>query len=68
MQQSGTLGDFFPALLCPFYHEDSLSAVMMPSMTHDQIIARGYLSRLDTATPPVIRDDAIDATTLDTYE
>jgi hypothetical protein len=68
MQTTGTLGEFFPASLCPFYHEDSLSAVMMPVKSLTEITELGYLSRRDAATPPMIRDDAIDATTLDTYE
>ncbi len=68
MQAVGTLGEFFPARLCPFSYEDSLAAVMMPGTTDDEIRELGYLSRADAIAPVIVRDDAIDAMTLDAYE
>jgi hypothetical protein len=68
MQANGTLGDFFPASLCPFSYEDSLAAVMLPPKSLTEITELGYLSREQSVTPSLVREDAIDATTLDTYE
>jgi hypothetical protein len=41
---------------------------MIPAKSLTEITELGYLSREQSMNPSLVRDDAIDATTLDTYE
>ena len=45
MEADGTLGDFFPASMCPFYFNDTLAYLIDDSFTKEEVEAEGYLWR-----------------------
>ena len=45
MEADGTLGQFFPATMNPFYFNDTAAYLIDPSFTKEEVIARGYLWR-----------------------
>jgi hypothetical protein len=45
MEADGTLGDFFPASMCPFYFNDTLAYLIDDSFTKEEFEAAGYLWR-----------------------
>ncbi len=45
MEDDGTLGDFFPASMCPFYFNDTLAYLIDDSFTKEEVEANGYLWR-----------------------
>ena len=45
MEADGTLWDFFPASMCPFYFNDTLAYLIDDSFTKEEVVADGYLWR-----------------------
>jgi hypothetical protein len=45
MDADGTLGDFFPATMNPFYFNDTAAYLIDPSFTKEEVIAKWYLRR-----------------------
>lgn len=45
MEADGTLGQFFPATMNPFYFNDTVAYLIDSSFTKEEVIARGYLRR-----------------------
>ncbi|HMY81095.1 MAG TPA: hypothetical protein PK048_04620 [Candidatus Absconditabacterales bacterium] len=45
MEKDGTLGQFFPATMNPFYFNDTAAYLIDPSFTKEEVTAKGYLRR-----------------------
>ena len=45
MEKDGTLGEFFPASMNPFYFNDTAAYLIDPSFTKEEVTARWYLRR-----------------------
>ncbi len=45
MEDDGTLGDFFPASMCPFYFNDTLAYLIDDTFTKEEVEAEWYLWR-----------------------
>jgi hypothetical protein len=45
MHQDGTLGQFFPPTMNPFYFNDTAAYLIDPSFTKEEVTAAGYLRR-----------------------
>lgn len=45
MQKDGTLGEFFPATMNPFYFNDTAAYLIDPSFTKEEVTAKWYLRR-----------------------
>jgi hypothetical protein len=45
MDADGTLGNFFPATMNPFYFNDTAAYLIDPSFTKEEVTAAGYLRR-----------------------
>ncbi len=45
MEADGTLGEFFPASMNPFYFNDTLAYLIDESFTKEEVEAEGYLWR-----------------------
>ncbi len=45
MEKDGTLGEFFPATMNPFYFNDTAAYLIDPSFTKEEVTARWYLRR-----------------------
>ncbi|HMY80791.1 MAG TPA: hypothetical protein PK048_03005 [Candidatus Absconditabacterales bacterium] len=45
MDADGTLGQFFPATMNPFYFNDTAAYLIDPSFTKEEVTAKGYLRR-----------------------
>ncbi len=45
MDANGTLGEFFPASMNPFYFNDTAAYLIDPSFTREEVIAKWYLRR-----------------------
>ena len=69
MERDGTLWEFFPATMNPFYFNDTAAYLIDPSFTREEVIAKWYLWR-DEAIKVDIPADAEVVTTdsLDHYE
>ena len=48
MHAAWTLGDFFPASLCPFYVNDTIASLLDQSITKEQAVEQWYLRRDET--------------------
>jgi hypothetical protein len=40
MEKNGTLGDFFPASMNPFYFNDTAAYLIDPTFTKEEVIAK----------------------------
>jgi hypothetical protein len=40
MEQDGTLGEFFPATMNPFYFNDTAAYLIDPSFTKEEVVAK----------------------------
>ncbi len=58
MEQDGTLGEFFPATMNPFYFNDTAAYLIDPSFTKEEVTAKWYLRR-DEPIKVDIPDDAV---------
>lgn len=45
MERGGTLGEFFPGSMNPFYFNDTAAYLIDPSFTKEEVIAKWYLRR-----------------------
>jgi hypothetical protein len=45
MENDGTLGQFFPATMNPFYFNDTAAYLIDPTFTKEEVVAKGYLWR-----------------------
>ncbi len=45
MEKDGTLGQFFPATMNPFYFNDTAAYLIDPTFTKEEVTAKGYLWR-----------------------
>ncbi len=45
MERDGSLGDFFPWSMCPFYFNDTAAYLIDPSFTREEATAKWYLRR-----------------------
>ena len=45
MEADGTLGDFFPASMNPFYFNDTAACIFDSSFTKEEVTREGYLWR-----------------------
>lgn len=45
MDADGTLGQFFPATMNPFYFNDTAAYLIDPTFTKEEVTAKGYLRR-----------------------
>ncbi len=45
MEKDGTLGQFFPATMNPFYFNDTAAYLIDPTFTKEEVTAKGYLRR-----------------------
>ncbi len=58
MEQDGTLGEFFPATMNPFYFNDTAAYLIDPSFTKEEVTAKWYLRR-DEPIKVDIPEDAV---------
>jgi hypothetical protein len=69
MEKDGTLGDFFPATMNPFYFNDTAAYLIDPSFTREEVIAKWYLWRDEVIKVDIPADAQIVSTSdLDQYE
>ena len=45
METDGTLGEFFPTSMNPYYFNDTAAYLMDSSFTKEEVVAKGYLRR-----------------------
>ena len=69
MEQDGTLGDFFPASMNPFYFNDTAAYLIDPTFTKEEVTAKWYLWRDEAIKVDIPADAQIVSTSeLDQYE
>jgi hypothetical protein len=64
MEKDGTLGEFFPTTMNPFYFNDTAAYLIDPTFTKEEVTAKGYLWRDE----PIKVDIPADAIVVKTSE
>ncbi len=69
MEQDGTLGEFFPATMNPFYFNDTAAYLIDPTFTKEEVTAKWYLRRDEPIKVDIPEGmDVVQTTELDQYE
>ncbi len=69
MEQEGTLGEFFPATMNPFYFNDTAAYLIDPSFTKEEVTAKGYIRRDDPIKVDIQGDaEVVSSSDLGQYE
>ncbi len=69
MEKDGTLGEFFPASMCPYYFNDTAAYLIDNSFTKEEVTAKWYLWRDEAVKVDIPADaDIVLSTTLDQFE
>jgi hypothetical protein len=69
MEKDGTLGQFFPAQMNPFYFNDTAAYLIDPSFTKEEVEAAGFLWRDEPVKVDIPADLAqVNVSDLDKYE
>lgn len=69
MEKNGTLGNFFPASMNPFYFNDTIAYLLDDSFTKEEVTAKGYLRRDEKIKIDIPEDvEVIQTKDLDQYE
>ena len=69
MDKDGTLGEFFPASMNPFYFNDTAAYLIDPSFTKEEVTSKGYLRRDEPIKVDIPADaKVVQSTELDKFE
>ena len=69
MEKDGSLGEFFPASMCPYYFNDTAAYLIDNSFTKEEVTAKGHLRREEAIKVDIPADaEVVQSDNLDQFE